>query len=69
MANIQKQTNNGQQNISQKTTVCLTRDPLEDERIIDKEGHLFVSRKSSLMDNSETQAVLGTRQLLSCIDY
>jgi hypothetical protein len=35
----------------------------------DKEGHLFVSKKSSLMDNSETQAVLGTRQLLSCIDY
>jgi hypothetical protein len=34
MANIQKQTNNGQQNISQKTTACLTRDPLEDERII-----------------------------------
>ena len=35
----------------------------------DKEGHLFASRKSSVMDNSETQAVLGTRQLLSCIDY
>ena len=34
MANIQKQTNNGQQNISHKTTDWVTRDPLEDERII-----------------------------------
>jgi hypothetical protein len=33
------------------------------------QDYIKITRKSSLMDNSETQAVLGTIQLLSCIDY